>query len=189
MAPDPKLRETVERIEALIRGLEASSDATVRRQARELARLLMTLYGSGLRRVLEITEMEDQRAGRTGNGAVASLLGDDLIASLLILHDLHPEDEATRITRGLERIRGIVGDDVVLLGIDQGVAHVRIGAPDRAAAPSRIDLHGLIEGVVQAAAPDVVRVDVDGLPPAASTPLIQLTRKSPPSGATPASTP
>lgn len=34
-----------------------------------------------------------------------ALLGDELVASLLVLHDLHPEDRDTRIARALDVVR------------------------------------------------------------------------------------
>jgi hypothetical protein len=99
------------------------------------------------------------------------------VASLLVLHDLHPEDVETRIARGLERVRPLVGGTITLVGVRDGAARVKVEALSQPNAALRVDLQPLIESVVHAVAPDVVRVDVEGLPRSApSTPLIQLAR-------------
>ncbi len=171
------MRTLVEGIEGLVRDFAASPDPVVRRRAQELVRLLMTLYGAGLARILQILTLDDVHAGRPAGHTAAALRADDLVASLLVLHDLHPEDVETRIARGLERVRPVVGGTVTLVGLSDGAAHVKVEAPPRTDAAPLVDLHRLIESVIQAVAPDVERVEVEGLPRAVPASLIQLGRK------------
>ncbi|MET7650413.1 MULTISPECIES: hypothetical protein [unclassified Streptomyces] len=90
--------QTGRRVEEVLERLTASGDPAAAAAAEELVRSLMDFYGAGLARVLQLlsTSPED---------AVAGLLGDELVASLLVLHDLHPEDRDTRIARALDSVR------------------------------------------------------------------------------------
>ena len=90
-----------------------------RETAEELVRSLLDLYGGGLARMMEM--VYDSPAGGELFDRFAA---DDLVASLLLLHDLHPEDTETRILRALDGVRpylGSHGGDVTLLGIADDV--------------------------------------------------------------------
>ena len=165
-----------EQIERLVTRLSSSSDPAVRHDTQELVRLLMTLYGSGLARVLEILEREE----RDGQRLVNALGADDLLSSLLVLHDLHPDDSATRISRGLEKLQAAAGVPVVLLEVRNGTAIVKVGAEGRVLTPALRDLPGLISEMVSAVAPEVTEVHVEGLPATAPAGLVQLTHHAAP---------
>ena len=68
--------------------------------------MLSELYGGGLARMMEIV-----RKGRSADTEKLfdRFAADDLVASLLLLHDLHPEDTESRILRALERVRPYLG--------------------------------------------------------------------------------
>ena len=159
------------RIDALVAQLAGVDDPVIRAQAQELVQLLMEMYGAGLARMLHAVQ------GRAdGAAATEALLRDELVASLLVLHDLHPEDSAARIARGLERVRELAGADVALVGVSDTLARVQVRSQRRARAPAAAELQRLIEGVVRAAAPDVLAVEIDGLDESAVPQLVQLTR-------------
>jgi Fe-S cluster biogenesis protein NfuA len=153
---DNELRAAGDRIETLMGELAAASPA-VRGKAEELVRLLMQLYGAGLDRIL--TAVDD--AGQAAAGPIfARLAADDLVASLLVLHDLHPLDLETRVARALEHVRpdlGLHGDDVELLGVEDGVVRLRLEGKSSTAALKRA-----IEQAIQEAAPDIARIEVEG---------------------------
>lgn len=115
-------RQAGVRVEEVLDGLASGGDRAASAAAEELVRVLMDFYGAGLARIVE----------RLGADALAPLLDDELVASLLSLHDLHPEDVHTRIGRAL----GSAGDPVELVGFDEatGVLRVRPGPPPAAAA-------------------------------------------------------
>jgi hypothetical protein len=170
MSSDQQTRGIAEQIEALVERLAASPDPAVRRDAQELVRLLMTLYGDGLARVLQILEREEPQSRRL----VDALLEDDLISSLLVLHDLHPDDAETRIARGLGQIENAAGATISLLDVRGGTARVKV---DTHGTASMLDLPRLIDEMVRAVAPDIARVDVEGMPPAPPPALVQLSRR------------
>ena len=72
-------------------------DAQARATTEELIQALLDMYGEGLARILELTEQMVPR----DTGLIDALADDDLVASLFMLHDLHPRSLETRITRGI----------------------------------------------------------------------------------------
>ena len=104
-------------VEAL---LDEVTEPRARERMEDLVRLLMEFYGAGLERVVELAGAE----------TVAKLAADDLVGSLLILHDLHPVDTATRVQAALDKVRPYLGSHaggVTLLGIDDDlVLHLRL---------------------------------------------------------------
>jgi hypothetical protein len=177
MSSEQEMRAVAARIQALVHDFAGSADPAIRSKAQELVRLVMTLYGAGLARILQLLALEDVHAGRAADHTAAALRADDLVASLLVLHDLHPEDVETRIARGLERVGPLIGGTITLVGIRDGAARVKVEALSQPNTALLVDLHRLIESVVHAVAPDVLRVDVEGLPRSAPpAPLIQLAR-------------
>jgi hypothetical protein len=101
-SPDPAA--TGERIERL---LEASAAAgpIARERAEELVRLVVELYGAGLERVLELA----YDAGALDDDLLASLAGDELVSSLLLVHGLHPYGVEERVQRALDDVRPYLG--------------------------------------------------------------------------------
>jgi Fe-S cluster biogenesis protein NfuA len=154
--PQDDLRAVGDRIEAIMGELATASPA-VQGKAEELVRLLMQLYGAGLERILSVVD----DAGQGAAGPIfASLAADDLVASLMVLHDLHPLDLETRVARALDHVRpalGLHGDEVELLGVEDGVVRLRLEGKSSAAALKRA-----IEKAIQEAAPDVARIEVEG---------------------------
>ena len=116
----PDLRMTGERIDALIEALAAgggpASPARSRERAEELVRVVTDLYGAGLERLLDIA----YESGRLDDELLGLLADDELVASLLLVHGLHPYDVRTRVERALEGVRpylGSHGGDVELLTV------------------------------------------------------------------------
>lgn len=90
--------QTGRRVEEVLERLTASGDPAAVAAAEELVRSLMDFYGAGLARILHLLSSAPGEAS-------AGLLGDELVASLLVLHELHPEDRDTRIARALDVVR------------------------------------------------------------------------------------
>jgi len=166
MSQEKNLRGTGDRIEGLLQELGSVADPRIRANAEELVRLLMELYGSGLARIVEIVD-----ATGSANEIFDRLAADDLVASLLVLHGLHPLDVETRIVRALDRVRpclGSHGGDVKLLGVKEGVVHLRLEGSCHGCPSSTVTMKLAIEKAIEEAAPEVLRIEVEGASPAAT---------------------
>ena len=78
--------------------------------------------------------------------------------ALLILHGLHPLDVETRIARALDRVRpylGSHGGDVKLLGVTDGVVHLRLEGSCHGCPSSTVTMKLAIEKAIEEAAPEV----------------------------------
>jgi Fe-S cluster biogenesis protein NfuA/nitrite reductase/ring-hydroxylating ferredoxin subunit len=159
----PDLHATGERIEVL---LEAASTGgrMARERAEELVRLVVDLYGAGLERLLEIVH----ESGRLDDDLLDRLAADDLVAGLLAVHGLHPDDVGTRVARALEDVRpylGSHGGDIELVGLtDDGRVVLRMLGSCDGCPSSSVTLTLAVETAIRAAAPEVTGIDVEEAP-------------------------
>jgi Fe-S cluster biogenesis protein NfuA len=139
---DADVRELVARVESLLEGLDDRST--------EVVRALVELYGEALARML----------------AGADPTQDELLAHLLLVHDLHPVDVETRVRQALEDVRpylGSHGGDVELLGVEGGVARLRLEGTCNGCPSSTVTLRNAIEEAVMRAAPELERIEAEGV--------------------------
>jgi Fe-S cluster biogenesis protein NfuA len=156
-------RERVGEVEGLLARLEQLPDRAAQELATETVAAVLDLYGEGLRRVVELLGPAQARA----------LADDELVAHLLLLHGLHPVAVEQRVRQALVDVRPFLeshGGDVELLGIEAGVVQLRLNGSCDGCPASAMTLKHSIEEAVLAAAPDVDRVEAEGLsePPAES---------------------
>jgi Fe-S cluster biogenesis protein NfuA len=172
-------RNVGERIEQLLGSLRQGREKDT---AEELVRLLVEMYGDGLARVVALLRERDP-------SLVLALTGDELLESLLLLHDLHPVDVDTRIQRALDRVRPYLGSHaggVRYLGVDErGVARLRLEGSCDGCPSSKVTVSTAIEGAVLDAAPELAGVEVAGV--AEPVQLLQIGMGPP--GASPAAPP
>lgn len=170
-AASERLRATGERIDAL---LEASGSGGVvaRERAEELIRLVADLYGAGIERILDIT----YDAGHLDDELLAALAADDLVASLLLVHDLHPYDVTQRVEHALESVRpylGSHGGDVELLEVsDEGIVRLRLLGSCDGCPSSSVTLKLAVEGAIETAAPEISGIEVEEAAPSGAGTLI-----------------
>ena len=138
--------EASRHIDRLLSELRDGPDPRAGQVAEELTVRLVQLYGDGLSRI----------AAMLGPDRLAELCDDPLVASLLLVHDLHPVPVAERIRQAL------TGTGVELAGYDGGIAHVTATA-------ARCGLAREIELLVRGVAPEVTEVDI-----ATAAPLLQV---------------
>jgi Fe-S cluster biogenesis protein NfuA/nitrite reductase/ring-hydroxylating ferredoxin subunit len=166
-APD-QLRVTGDRIDALL-DASGSGGAMARERAEELVRLTADLYGTGIRRILDIV----YDAGRLDDEVLETLAADELVASLLIVHGLHPYDVTTRVERALESVRpylGSHGGDVELLEVSEdGVVRLRLLGSCDGCPSSSVTLKLAVEGAIETAAPEITSIDVEDAAAAPAT--------------------
>ena len=164
----PDLRATGERIESLLEAASAGG-RVARERAEELVRLVVDLYGAGLERLLEIVH----ESGRLDDDLLDRLAADDLVASLLAVHGLHPDSVETRVARALDGVRpylGSHGGDVELIELTQdGAVRLRMLGSCDGCPSSSVTLTLAVETAIRDAAPEVTGVEVEAAPAAGTT--------------------
>lgn len=156
------LRAIGGRIEQLLDELTVVAPPGVHRRVEELVGLVTDLHGAGLARILVLAADEPALLRR--------VLEDDLIASLLVVHGLHPEDLATRVEAAVESVRPYLhshGGDVEVVEVDAvcGVVRLRAVGSCDGCPSSAVTLERTVRSAVEAAAPELARLDVEGLEP------------------------
>ena len=162
------LRVVGERIEELLGRLRSAGDPATADVAEEIVRLVVELYGAGLERTVELA----------GPEVLERLVEDELVASLLVLHGLHPKDTETRVVEALDEVRPYLGSHaggVELLGVDpEGVVHLRLEGSCDGCPSSTQTVKLAIERAIEEAAPEVTRVEVENLTREPSPQLLQI---------------
>jgi Fe-S cluster biogenesis protein NfuA/nitrite reductase/ring-hydroxylating ferredoxin subunit len=146
----------VGRVQELTARVEELADPDVRELVDDLAAAVVQLYGEGLERIFAAIEPEAQ----------TRLAQDGVVASLMLIHGLYPVDVETRVREALAGVRPYLeshGGDVELLGIADGVAHLRLRGSCNGCAASQSTLELAIERALQEAAPDLLGIDVEGV--------------------------
>ncbi len=162
----PDIQAVGERVEALLAEFASTSDPATAGRAEELVGLLVDFYGAGLARILELLDEQ----------AVTPLLADKMVAGLLVLHDLHPQSTEERVLAALERVRPYLGShagDVEYLGLDDdGTVRLRLAGSCDGCPSSALTVKMAIEKGIEDVAPEVTKVEVEGVAP---DPASQLT--------------
>ncbi|MFD5719470.1 NifU family protein [Streptomyces sp. NPDC127036] len=159
-------QETGARIEALLDELAQQAGPEARDTADELVRSLVEFYGEGLERAVRLLG-----AAPHGADPLAVLTADELVSDLLILHDLHPEDTATRVGRALDKVRPYLGShagDVEVAGLDLEAAdgptlRLRLRGSCDGCPSSTQTVRWTIEEAVARIAPEVAHIEVEGV--------------------------
>ncbi|OBF01651.1 NifU family protein [Mycobacterium sp. 852002-10029_SCH5224772] len=157
-ANDAQWRTAGDRIQTLLDSCAASGTVAYDR-AQQLVREVAGLYGAGLERIMRM-------AGDPGpdGGLVERLATDDLVASLLLVHGLHPHDVHRRVSDALDRVRpylGSHGGDVDLLEIAGGdTVRLAFTGSCKSCPSSAVTLELAVQDAVRAAAPEISSIEV-----------------------------
>ena len=158
-AADAQWRTAGDRIQALL-DATSSGGAVARERAEQLVREITDLYGAGLERLLGL-------AVRASPAIADELVADDLIASLLLVHGLHPHPVERRITDALDSVRpylGSHGGDVHLLSVEgepgNFAVRLRFSGSCKSCPSSAVTLELAVEDAVRAAAPEISSIEV-----------------------------
>jgi Fe-S cluster biogenesis protein NfuA len=169
-----EIQQRLQKVEELVRAVEAGSDPHARASAVELVQTLLELHGAGIERMLEMV------FDAAGGELIDRIADDEAVSGLLLLHGLHPLDIETRVAQALDRVRPMLhahGGDVELLGVREGVVQLRLQGSCNGCSSSAATLEQAIKEAVYEAAPDVVALEVEGVtPPPAPHALVQLAR-------------
>jgi len=163
---DAQWRSAGDRIQTLL-DATSSGGAVARERAEQLVREVVELYGAGLARIMAAV------GDRADSGTLDRLVDDDLIASLLLVHGLHPHDLRRRVSDALDRVRpylGSHGGDVHLLDIVGETVRLEFAGSCKSCPSSAVTLELAVEDAIRAAAPEVSSIEV--VAPEASTTVI-----------------
>lgn len=169
----------MQKVEELIRKLEALPDPEARATAVELMQSLMDFHGAGLDRLLEIVSEE----GEAGYRIFDRFAGDELVGNLLLLYGLHPVPLETRVLQALDKVRPYLdshGGNVELLGIEAGVVRLKLQGSCKTCPSSSATLKQSIEEAIYQAAPDVAAIEAEGSAeqaPAPSNGFVQIGKR------------
>ncbi|SOX53123.1 hypothetical protein MAAFP003_1793 [Mycobacterium ahvazicum] len=164
---DTQWRTAGDRIQTLLDSC-AAGGAAAHERAQQLVREVVGLYGAGLERIVLYL--------LAGDPALAERLAtDDLVASLLLVHGLHPHDVHRRVCDALDRVRpylGSHGGDVDLLGIAGGTVRLAFTGSCKSCPSSAVTLELAVQDAVRAAAPEISAIEVVTAQPAAEPSVI-----------------
>jgi Fe-S cluster biogenesis protein NfuA len=144
------VRVSIERVEALLDEVEAFPPAQ-REVATELVQALLDLYGDGLSRIVAAGEVPVE---------------DEVVAHLLLLHGLHPVPVQERVSGALDEVRPYLvahGGGVELVGVHEGVVQLRLEGACHGCPSSARTLQSAVEEAIMRAAPDVERIEAEGV--------------------------
>jgi Fe-S cluster biogenesis protein NfuA len=171
MATRPAPEELGQRLQELLESLEEIADPTAQARVEEVLSTVLEMYGVGIERILEICDA----AGLAGARVKQQMVDDGVVASLLLIHGLYPVGLEERVLEALAEVRPFMenhGGDVELLGVADGVARLRLTGSCDGCPASQLTLENAIREAIDAAAPDLVGLEVEGVvpPPVPGTP-------------------
>jgi len=159
------------RIDELVGELAGLPDDGPRALAEELIGTILELHGDALRDVLELASTH------SGGALLDALAADELVRSVLLIHDLHPVSLRTRVEQALDSVRPIMHGhkgDVELLGIADEVVRLRLTGSCEGCPSSELTMKAAVEKAIYEAAPEVIGIEVKGLsPPPPGPPTIE----------------
>jgi Fe-S cluster biogenesis protein NfuA/nitrite reductase/ring-hydroxylating ferredoxin subunit len=167
---DAQWRSAGDRIQTLLDATSAGG-AVARERAEQLVGEVVELYGAGLSRILAAADP----------GMLNRLVADDLVASLLLVHGLHPHDVRRRVSDALDRVRpylGSHGGDVHLLDIDGDTVQLQFAGSCKSCPSSAVTLELAVEDAIRAAAPEVSSIEVVAPEAAAAEPTTVIPAES-----------
>lgn len=167
--------ERVRAVEARLEALDGL-EPVARTVAHAAVQGVVGVYGEALARIVAgLRRWGEDAAGGNGQLTTANaaagerpsshdplelLLEDDLIAHLLILHELHPLDLLARVECALEEVRPQLqsqGNDVGVESIEDGVLRLRVSGMRQ---PSARSLHEAVMPSLRRLAPEIERIEV-----------------------------
>ena len=119
-----------------------------------------------------------------GERIAVGLTEDPLIATLLLIHDLHPIPIEDRVQAALESVRPYMkshGGNVELLSLEDGIARIHLHGSCQLSASS-VTLELAIKQALEEAAPDLAGLEVEGVAPQMTGLALPMTDGAAPTG-------
>ena len=178
---DARLRAEAEQLEGLLEELRELVTPAAWIRIEQVLHRVVALYGRGLAHAID-----HGRAAAAGAQFDERVCADELLASLLVIHGLHPLPLADRIMRAIERAADALGRDLPALelaGIEEnGIARLRASGSFGGGAMSARVAEATVRRAIEEAAPELAGIEIEGLPVAHDPSLVQIrrTREVPP---------
>lgn len=156
---DSDVRKLVGRAESLLEEIESLADEETRSLAIETIQVILELHREGLVRILDQANRKDPAALQQ------ACRHDELVSHLLMLHELHPDNVEVRVQQALEEVRPYMeshGGNVELLGVEGGVAQLKLVGSCDGCAASSTTLKFAVEKAVHKFAPDLLGIQAVG---------------------------
>ena len=156
---DREVRQLVAHADVLLNKVESLEDGEAKSIAVETIQILFELYSEGLTRIVE------QAVRSNATDLMDGYKRDELISHLLLMHDLHPDSIETRVQQALDEVRPFMeshGGNVELLGVEAGVAHLRLVGSCHGCAASSTTMKLAVEKVVHKFAPELLAIEAEG---------------------------
>jgi Fe-S cluster biogenesis protein NfuA/nitrite reductase/ring-hydroxylating ferredoxin subunit len=156
--------QLVERVQELQAALDSAGASATRDLAEELVATVVQMYGIGLERIVGAL----MEAGEHGERIAVGLTDDPLVATLMLIHDLHPVPLADRVQAALDSVRPYMeshGGNVELLGLENGIARIHLRGSCSDCSASSVTLELAIKQALEEAAPDLEGLEVEGMAP------------------------
>ena len=168
MSEDAGFAEQLRRVETLVAAVEATVDPAAQANMRELLQAVLELHRRGIARMLEL-----------GPELTGKLSRDELVSSLLLLHDLHPDDLGTRARRALASVEAKLLSEgcTAVLTVEGGAVRVRLERRTYGHYTTGASLSRLTEEALQELCPDAdgISIEAEIEPPRAEpVPLVKL---------------
>lgn len=173
MAASGEIQQRIGRIEELVQKIESTADPALRATARELLQAVMDLHAAGIERILETLANKGDAAA----SILQSLAADELVSSLLVLYDLHPENFETRVNRGIEKARKQLtrrSANVQVVTISESTVHVEIETNGHNCGSTAHELERIVREALFETAPDAVEVRIEGAPEQSASGFVPL---------------
>ncbi|MDB5217265.1 MAG: hypothetical protein JWO86_5192 [Myxococcaceae bacterium] len=152
-------------VERLLAEAEAACGPVAWPKVEALITSLVELYGEGLGRMMA------HARGAAANAAELDeqLAADEVVSSLLLLHDLHPVALDRRVERALERLHEELphAGSLAMVGVADGVVKLR-AVDAKATLPTSV----VVARAIEREAPELEGVQVDGATPARADGLL-----------------
>jgi Fe-S cluster biogenesis protein NfuA len=145
------------RLEELFAQLDSIPTPAAREIATESVQSVVTLYGEALGRIVKLINRDD-------NTMMSSVLKDELLRSLLLVHDLHPQSLDERLLGALDSVRPYLkshGGNIDVLGVHDGIARLRFQGTCKTCPSSAVTLELAIRRAVNEACPDLIGLELE----------------------------
>lgn len=166
---EPGLEELAKRVDDAVAAL-ADLDPKARAVAEELKSALEAVHRAGL-----VTIVRRMREDDGARAVLFELVDDPVVHLLLSLHEIIRPDPVTHANRVLVTVRPQLqshGGDVTLVGVEDGIAYVRLEGACNGCSMSSVTLRNLVQEALVEGVPSITAVEV--LPNEPSPTLIPL---------------